>query len=339
MLGASPGRVWREVDLPIVATRLAGRRRVRVRDLARRVRRDRVHRAARRPDRCRCVIFRLLGQPGPLNFGAAMAASTILMVLTAASRSSSIERLRVGRRDVLMLDGRAASPCATDDVAARRRRRPDGRRRRDRGVLGPSGCGKSTLLRADRGARADVDGRSCDGTASISPGVPPHRRGFGLMFQDHALFPHRDVVGNVGVRAAHAAASTRRGRSARHARCSRSSGSQASSTGASASCRAASSSASRSRARSRLRPRSSCSTSRSVRSTARLRERLVAELRGLFVRLGLTIALRHPRPRRGVRARRSGRVMHAGRVEQVGARPRSGDDRRPSSSPASSAGT
>ena len=27
--------------------------------------------------------------------------------------------------------------------------------------------------------------------------VPPHRRGFGLMFQDHALFPHRDVGGNV----------------------------------------------------------------------------------------------------------------------------------------------
>ena len=27
--------------------------------------------------------------------------------------------------------------------------------------------------------------------------VPPHQRGFGLMFQDHALFPHRDVAGNV----------------------------------------------------------------------------------------------------------------------------------------------
>ena len=29
-------------------------------------------------------------------------------------------------------------------------------------------------------------------------GVPPHERGFGLMFQDYALFPHRDVAGNVG---------------------------------------------------------------------------------------------------------------------------------------------
>jgi thiamine transport system permease protein len=41
------------------------------------------------------VIFRLLGQPGPLNFGAAMAASTILMLLTAVA-ILAIERVRVG---------------------------------------------------------------------------------------------------------------------------------------------------------------------------------------------------------------------------------------------------
>ena len=64
-------------------------------------------------------------------------------------------------------------------------------------VLGPSGSGKSTLLRAiaglqplDRGA-IELDGRSL-------AGVPPHRRGIGLMFQDDALFPHRDVAANVG---------------------------------------------------------------------------------------------------------------------------------------------
>ena len=41
------------------------------------------------------VIYRLLGQPGPQNFGAAMAASVILMALTALA-ILGIERFRVG---------------------------------------------------------------------------------------------------------------------------------------------------------------------------------------------------------------------------------------------------
>jgi len=63
-------------------------------------------------------------------------------------------------------------------------------------VLGPSGSGKSTLLRAVAGLEPLTAGRvSWDG-ADLA-GVPTHQRGFGLMFQDHALFPHRDVLGNV----------------------------------------------------------------------------------------------------------------------------------------------
>lgn len=63
-------------------------------------------------------------------------------------------------------------------------------------VLGPSGSGKSTLLRALAGLVRPTAGRiSWDG--SDLTGVPPHRREFGLMFQDHALFPHLDVFGNV----------------------------------------------------------------------------------------------------------------------------------------------
>ena len=63
-------------------------------------------------------------------------------------------------------------------------------------VLGPSGSGKSTLLRAVAGLQPIDGGRILvDGTDLV--GVPPHRRGVGLMFQDHALFPHRDVAGNV----------------------------------------------------------------------------------------------------------------------------------------------
>ncbi len=63
-------------------------------------------------------------------------------------------------------------------------------------VLGPSGSGKSTLLRVVAGLVPEAQGRvSWDG-ADVTA-MPPHRRGFGLMFQDHALFPHRDVIGNV----------------------------------------------------------------------------------------------------------------------------------------------
>jgi thiamine transport system ATP-binding protein len=63
-------------------------------------------------------------------------------------------------------------------------------------VLGPSGSGKSTLLRAVAGLAPEATGVVRWNGDDLA-GVPPHRRGFGLMFQDHALFPHRDVLGNV----------------------------------------------------------------------------------------------------------------------------------------------
>ncbi|MDH6224704.1 ABC transporter ATP-binding protein [Streptomyces sp. MJP52] len=63
-------------------------------------------------------------------------------------------------------------------------------------VLGPSGSGKSTLLRAVAGLQAVDAGRVLlDGRDQAR--VPAHRRGVGLMFQDHQLFPQRDVAGNV----------------------------------------------------------------------------------------------------------------------------------------------
>ncbi|MFF6776357.1 ABC transporter ATP-binding protein [Streptomyces sp. NPDC012637] len=63
-------------------------------------------------------------------------------------------------------------------------------------VLGPSGSGKSTLLRAVAGLQALDGGQVLLGGVDQS-GVPVHRRGVGLMFQDHQLFPQRDVAGNV----------------------------------------------------------------------------------------------------------------------------------------------
>jgi ABC-type Fe3+/spermidine/putrescine transport system ATPase subunit len=63
-------------------------------------------------------------------------------------------------------------------------------------LLGPSGCGKTTLLRIVAGLeQADAGQVLLDGRALA--GVPVHQRGFGFMFQDYALFPHRNVYDNV----------------------------------------------------------------------------------------------------------------------------------------------
>jgi thiamine transport system ATP-binding protein len=64
-------------------------------------------------------------------------------------------------------------------------------------LLGPSGCGKSTLLRAIVGIEPLASGRVAWDGVDLAR-VPIHRRGFGLMFQDGVLFPHRTVAGNVG---------------------------------------------------------------------------------------------------------------------------------------------
>lgn len=63
-------------------------------------------------------------------------------------------------------------------------------------MLGPSGSGKTTMLRAVAGLEPLADGAILHNGRDLA-GVPPHRRDVGLMFQDHALFPHRDVLANV----------------------------------------------------------------------------------------------------------------------------------------------
>lgn len=71
-------------------------------------------------------------------------------------------------------------------------------------LLGPSGCGKSTLLSVIAGLEAPDHGEVLWNGKSLA-GVPPHLRGFGLMFQDFALFPHMDVYANIafGLKTAH----------------------------------------------------------------------------------------------------------------------------------------
>jgi putative spermidine/putrescine transport system ATP-binding protein len=63
-------------------------------------------------------------------------------------------------------------------------------------LLGPSGCGKTTALNSIAGllpltaGSIELDGRRIDT-------LPPERRGFGMVFQNYALFPHLTVRANV----------------------------------------------------------------------------------------------------------------------------------------------
>jgi thiamine transport system ATP-binding protein len=64
------------------------------------------------------------------------------------------------------------------------------------GVLGSSGSGKTTLLRVIAGLHAASEGSIILDGIDITT-TPTHLRGVGLMFQEHALFPHLNVADNV----------------------------------------------------------------------------------------------------------------------------------------------
>ncbi len=67
-------------------------------------------------------------------------------------------------------------------------------------LLGPSGCGKTTLLRILAGFEVpDAGCITVDGELLTGPGrnVSPEHRGIGMVFQDHALFPHLRVADNI----------------------------------------------------------------------------------------------------------------------------------------------
>ncbi|GAA4918215.1 ABC transporter ATP-binding protein [Streptomyces coeruleoprunus] len=63
-------------------------------------------------------------------------------------------------------------------------------------LLGPSGSGKTTALRAVAGFVRPSAGRVFIGGRDVT-GLPPHRRGIGMVVQQYALFPHLRVEDNV----------------------------------------------------------------------------------------------------------------------------------------------
>ena len=65
------------------------------------------------------------------------------------------------------------------------------------GLLGPSGCGKTTTLRMIAGLETPDSGTIEYDGRDITR-LTPEARGFGMVFQNYALFPHLNVFENVG---------------------------------------------------------------------------------------------------------------------------------------------
>src|SRR3989440_11055989 len=64
-------------------------------------------------------------------------------------------------------------------------------------LLGPSGCGKSTALNCIAGLM-QLSGGSIWLDEQRIDTLPPEKRGFGMVFQNYALFPHMSVARNIG---------------------------------------------------------------------------------------------------------------------------------------------
>lgn len=64
-------------------------------------------------------------------------------------------------------------------------------------LLGSSGCGKTTTLRLLAGFIRPTSGSIALSGRDVT-GLPPYRRGIGIVFQNYALFPHLTVAQNVG---------------------------------------------------------------------------------------------------------------------------------------------
>ena len=64
-------------------------------------------------------------------------------------------------------------------------------------ILGPSGCGKTTTLRMIAGLESPTSGQILMGGRDVTT-LGPAERNVSMMFQSYALFPHMNVIENVG---------------------------------------------------------------------------------------------------------------------------------------------
>ena len=260
------------------------------------------------------VIFRLIGHPGAMNYGMALAASVVLAATTACVmlRSSGCA-CPVG--SVLMLSLR-------DVVGVLRRRAGRGRRR-------PRAARRAGARRA-RARRAAASPRCCarsPGSSRSPPGrvrwdgadlagVPTHKRGFALMFQDGQLFAHLTVARNVGYALRLRRAPGHRGPGRRS--CSSWSAWRGTATGCPPPSPAASASGSRWPGRWPPSRGCCCSTSRSRPSTPACASGSPTDLRDILRAAGTTaLMVTHDHEEAFTVADRMA-VMRAGRVVQEG---------------------
>jgi putative spermidine/putrescine transport system ATP-binding protein len=114
-------------------------------------------------------------------------------VTAAATRRASTPGARPGQFETLRLDGVSRSfggheALADLDLTIRRGEFI--------ALLGPSGCGKSTALNCLAGLLPLTRGSIWQDEARLDV-LPPERRGFGMVFQNYALFPHLSVRRNI----------------------------------------------------------------------------------------------------------------------------------------------
>lgn len=82
-------------------------------------------------------------------------------------------------------------------------------------LLGPTGSGKTLILESVAGIVAIADGRIQVSGRDVT-GLPPERRGVGIVYQDCALFPHLSVAKNIDFGIRYHRDATLSGRSKRH---------------------------------------------------------------------------------------------------------------------------
>ena len=63
-------------------------------------------------------------------------------------------------------------------------------------LVGPSGCGKTTTLRMLAGFEDPTEGEILIGDNVVND-IEPGKRGIGMVFQNHALFPNKTVEDNI----------------------------------------------------------------------------------------------------------------------------------------------